>query len=96
LLLENTVLLYEIANDCLLAPTEPAGQGDYEEAKRLYGVCHRTNKLDLILFVNNTIQLDRVFAPYGQKKHKTELAKLAFETDMKYSEILAKVVREQP
>ena len=32
---ENTVLLDKIVDDRLLVPTEPAGQGDYEEVEGL-------------------------------------------------------------
>jgi hypothetical protein len=35
LLLENTVLFYKIVDDRLLVPTEPSGQGDYEEVEGL-------------------------------------------------------------
>ncbi len=34
LLLEKTVLFYKIVDDRLLVPTEPTGQGDYEEVWR--------------------------------------------------------------
>jgi len=41
-----------------------AGQGNYDEVERLYGVCHCTNNLTVILFDNNIIALVRKFAPY--------------------------------
>jgi len=46
---------------------KPALQGDYQEMERLYGVCHCTNNLSviLILFDNNVIPLVRILAPYG-------------------------------
>jgi hypothetical protein len=40
LLLENTVLLDEIVDDCLLVAVKPAGQGNNEEVEGLYDVCH--------------------------------------------------------
>ena len=65
LLLEHTVLFDEIVDDRLLVAIKPAGQGNYEEMERLYDVCHCTNRLSVILFDNNIIQLVRIFAPYA-------------------------------
>jgi len=69
LILENTVLFDELINDRLLLAVKPAGQGDYKEMERLYGDCHYTNRLSLILFDNNIIQFVRIFAPYDIRSH---------------------------
>jgi len=59
------VLFDETAGDSLLMAVKPAGQGNYQEADRLYDMGHCTNRLSVNLRSNNIIRLVRVFAPYG-------------------------------
>ena len=56
-----------------MTAVKPAGQGDYPEMERLYGVCHRTNRLSTILLDNNIIQFVQLFAPYDPKANETRL-----------------------
>ena len=64
---ELLVLFDEVVDDHLLVAVKPAGQGNYDEVERLYGVCHCTNNLAAIFFDNNIMRLVRIFAPYGPK-----------------------------
>ncbi len=68
LILEHTVLFDEIIDDRLLLAVKPACQGDYNEVERLDGDCHCTNRLYVILFDNNIIQLVQIFAPYAKSR----------------------------